>query len=61
MGKWGRRLLHCRIIGFCLGAYEDVEQQTEWELLQIVEDVLGGFWEKPVSKWEGRRDAVLDL
>ena len=44
-----------------LGAYEDLEQQTEWELLRIVEDVLGGFWEKPMSKWEGRRDAVLDL
>lgn len=44
-----------------LGAYEELEQQIEWELLQIVEDVLGGFWEKPVSKWEGQRDAVLDL
>ena len=44
-----------------LGAYEDLEQQTEWDLLQIIEDVLGGMWEKPVSKWEGRRDDVLDL
>ena len=44
-----------------LGAYEDVEQQNEFDLLQIVEDLLGGYWEKPLSKWEGRRDAVLDL
>jgi hypothetical protein len=44
-----------------LGAYENVEQQNEFDLLQIVEDLLGGYWEKPLSKWEGRRDAVLDL
>jgi hypothetical protein len=29
--------------------------------LQILEDLLGGYWEKPLSKWEGRRDRVLDL
>jgi len=29
--------------------------------LQIVADLLGGYWEKPLSKWEGRRDGVLDL
>ena len=23
--------------------------------------LLGGHWEKPLSKWEGRRDGVLDL
>ncbi len=44
-----------------MGAYEDVEQQNEFDLLQIVEDLLGGYWEKPLSKWEGRRDGVLDL
>src|ERR1700752_1061958 len=44
-----------------LGAYEDVEQQNEFDLLQIVEDLVGGYWEKPLSKWEGRRDGVLDL
>jgi hypothetical protein len=44
-----------------LGAYEDVEQQNEFDLLQIVEDLLGGYWEKPLSKWESRRDGVLDL
>ena len=37
-----------------LTTYEDVEQQNEFDLLQIVEDVLGGYWEKPLSKWEGR-------
>ena len=42
-------------------SYEDVEQQNEFDLLQIVEDLLGGYWEKPLSKWEGRRDGVLDL
>ena len=44
-----------------MGAYEDIEQQNEFDLLQIVEDRLGGYWEKPFSKWEARRDAVLDL
>jgi hypothetical protein len=44
-----------------LGAYEDVEQQNEFDLLQIVEDLLGGYWEKLLSRWEGRRDGVLDL
>ncbi|HXQ34215.1 MAG TPA: hypothetical protein VN843_09395 [Anaerolineales bacterium] len=44
-----------------LGAYEDVEQQNEFDLLQIVEDLLGGYWEKPLSRWEGWRDGVLDL
>ena len=44
-----------------MGAYEDVEQQNEFDLLQIVEDLLGGYWEKPLSNWEGRRDGVLDL
>ena len=44
-----------------LGAYEDVEQQNEFDLLQIVEDLLGEYCEKPLSKWEGRRDGVLDL
>ena len=29
--------------------------------MQILEDLLGGYWEKPLSKWEGRRDRVLDL
>ena len=29
--------------------------------MQIVADLLGGYWEKPLSKWEGRRDGVLDL
>ena len=44
-----------------LTTYEDIEQQNEFDLLQIVEDLLGGYWEKPLSKWEGRRDGVLDL
>ena len=44
-----------------LGAFEDLDEQTESDLLQIIEDGLGGMWEKPASKWEGRRDAVLDL
>ena len=43
-----------------LGAFEDLDQQTESDLLQIVEDALGGIWEKSVSKREGRRDAMLD-
>src|SRR6266576_7184091 len=42
-------------------AFEDLDQQTESDLLQIVEDALGGIWEKSVSKREGRRDAMLDL
>jgi hypothetical protein len=45
-----------------LGTFEDdLDEQTKWDLLQIVEDALGGFWEKSESKWESRRDAVLEL
>ncbi len=44
-----------------LGAFEEVDQQTEWDLLEILEDAIGGIWEKSPSKWESRRDAVLDL
>jgi hypothetical protein len=44
-----------------LGTYEDVEEQTEWDLLEVIEDALGGFWEKSASKYEARRDAVLEL
>ncbi|HEY2922941.1 MAG TPA: hypothetical protein VGK77_28515, partial [Candidatus Binatia bacterium] len=45
-----------------LGVVEDdLDEQTKWDLLEIVEDALGGFWEKSESKWEARRDAVLEL
>jgi phage terminase large subunit-like protein len=45
-----------------LGVVEDdIDENTRWDLLQIVEDALGGYWEKSLSKWEGRRDAVLEL
>jgi hypothetical protein len=42
-------------------AEDDLDEQTKWDLLEIVEDALGGFWEKSESKWEARRDAVLEL
>src|SRR5262245_6862016 len=35
--------------------------QNGFGVLQIVEERLGGHWGKPFSKWEGRRDGVLDL
>ena len=35
------------------------EGADESDLLQIVENALGGIWEKSVSKREGRRDAML--
>jgi hypothetical protein len=45
-----------------LGVVEDdIDENTKWDLLQIVEDALGGFWDKSQSKWESRRDAVLEL
>src|SRR6266542_1577611 len=44
-----------------LGTYEDVDENTASDLLQIVEDALGGYWDKSQSKWESRRDAVLEL
>jgi phage terminase large subunit-like protein len=45
-----------------LGTFEDdLDEQTKWDLLGIVEAALGGFWEKSESKWESRRDAVLEL
>jgi hypothetical protein len=45
-----------------LGTFEDdLDEQTKWDLLGIVEDALGGFWDNSQSKWESRRDAVLEL
>ena len=38
-----------------------MNDETARDFLQIVEDTFGGFWEKSVSHWEGRRDGVLEL
>ena len=49
-------------VGTGVNSSQSVEQQNEFDLLQIDEDLLGGYWEKPLSKWEGGRcDGVLDL
>jgi hypothetical protein len=45
-----------------LGSFEEVSGQTQWDLVQILENSLGGSWDKPlVSEWAARRDSVLDL
>ena len=44
-----------------LGTFEDIDQQSESDLLQIIEDSIGGIWEKTNSRWESRRDSVLEL
>ena len=42
-----------------LTTYEDVEQQNEFDLLQIVEDLLGGYWEKPLASGKAGATACL--
>jgi hypothetical protein len=45
-----------------LGSFEEVQGQTQWDLVKILENALGGIWDTPlVSDWPARRDAVLDL
>ncbi len=43
------------------GAFEAIDDRTEWDMLQIIEDALGGIWETPDGAWDARRDQVLDL
>jgi hypothetical protein len=38
-----------------------IDDRTEWDLIQIVEDAIGGSWQPAEGEWEARRDAVLDL
>jgi len=44
-----------------LGTFEKIDGHTEWDLIQILEDAIGGSWQTADSEWEARRDAVLDL
>jgi hypothetical protein len=44
-----------------LGAYEDADRQVQWDMYQTIEKVLGGEWEPATSRWESRRDAMLDV
>ena len=41
-----------------LGAHDDTDS---WELIEILEELLGGRWEPPTSPWDSRKDALLDL
>ena len=43
------------------GTFEKIDGQTEWDLIQIVEDAIGGSWQTTEAGWDARRDAVLDL
>jgi hypothetical protein len=52
---------HGALRGRLMGAMEEIDGHTEWDLIQTIEDAIGGIWESPESKWESRRDAVLDL
>jgi len=44
-----------------LGTFEKIDGHTEWDLIQIIEDAIGGSWQTSEDEWEARRDAVLDL
>jgi len=45
-----------------LGTYEDItDAQSENDFTQTLDDTLGGCWEKTASRWESRRDSVLEL
>jgi hypothetical protein len=47
--------------GQIFGTFEKIDGRTEWEMIQTVEDILGGSWETASAEWEIRRDAVLGL
>jgi hypothetical protein len=48
--------------GLCFGVYaDDIEQQAQFDLARIVEDVLRGDWTQPFTPWESRRETLLDL
>jgi len=44
-----------------VGAYQDIDPQAQWELAEFLEKTLGGSWDSPMSPWESRRDAMLDV
>ena len=46
------------VIGTC---EELSDRQAQWELIDITERALGGYWEPPRSSWESRRESMLDL
>ena len=46
------------LIGTC---EELTDRQAQWELIDITERALGGYWEPPMSSWESRRESMLDL
>jgi hypothetical protein len=43
------------------GTFEAIDGHTEWDLIQIVEDTIGGSWDTALGEWDARRDAMLDL
>jgi phage terminase large subunit-like protein len=45
-----------RIVGVC-----DADPRTQYELLEIINETLGGDWEPAANTWEIRREAILDL
>ena len=44
-----------------LGAYEESHHEEQWELIELIEQVLGGFWEPGPASWEVRREAMLGI
>ena len=44
-----------------VGIFEKIDGHTEWDLIQVVEDAIGGNWQTTEFGWDARRDAVLDL
>jgi hypothetical protein len=45
-----------RIIGIC-----DADPRTQYELLEIINEPLGGDWDPATTTWEVRRESILDL
>ncbi|HEX5023320.1 MAG TPA: hypothetical protein VFX54_21820 [Candidatus Binatia bacterium] len=44
------------------GVCEDIaDRQTQWDLIRIIEDTVGGYWNTTSSLWESRRESMLDL
>jgi hypothetical protein len=46
---------------FISGMVDDAEKQAQQNFIEVLENVIGGMWEPPMSPWESRRDAMLDV
>ena len=37
------------------------DDTDSWDLVEMLEELLGGRWDAPATPWESRKDAMLEL